>query len=363
MNVLNPKLYRALAKVFAAGVRVQKQGEAMAFTVKTDYSGRQRIQVQSGRGGEDYKVCCPFCGDRRYRCEINHRWNTRDPATGAYFGPAFLKCYNDGCDLNFDAPYESRRDCHEQMVMMTKPYIARGMSLMAAKAAADEAIVPAQLPEQCVPLGQLPSTHPAIQFLVERQLDPYVLDRDWQLMYCIDDPNQSVARRIIIPIYHNNMLVGWQARYVGTPPTDNIPKYYTMPRTPRNRALYNYDRAKTYPFGVIVEGPSDAWRVGLNAVSVLGSALAAQQLSLLREAWSPRGVVLMMDPDFIKKPPRRAGEPSSYARLKERLRLAGSFAWGIAEVQLPDGSDPGSMDRNELWGYIERAVVQSGFPL
>ena len=127
---LNAGLFRALSNTFTRGVKVQKEGERMSYeVVDHQITGKKIIHVHQGQGGEDYKVCCPFCNDRRIRLEISHRWNTTDPDEGVYFGVAFLRCYNDGCDANVDAPFDRRLTCHEELVEMLKAYIARGHGL------------------------------------------------------------------------------------------------------------------------------------------------------------------------------------------------------------------------------------------
>ena len=362
---LNPKLYRALHRAFTR-VHIQKETEPMVFRVAADpMTGKKRIRVAAGRGGEDYKVCCPFCNDRRFRLEISHRWNTTDPDENVYFGVAFLRCYNDGCDANVDAPFHRRLTCHEELVEMLKAYIARGHGLVTARPSMEAELKPMTLPKKCVPLDSLPVDHAAIRYLrEERSFDPYQLSQDWRLQYCIDDPNDCVAGRIIIPVYMEGILVGFQARCIGEPPSDNIPKYYTAPSTPRNRLLYNYDRAKFGKFGVLVEGPTDAWRVGTSAaVAPLGSSVSMVQIQLMKLAWGDNGVVVMLDPEYVKKPRRRPDTPSPYERLMEQLRDPTAFTNGVMEIVLADGMDPGKLTTAGLWRRIRRVAETCGFPL
>jgi hypothetical protein len=362
---LNPTLYRALIRTFKH-VRIQKEAEPMVFRVMIDpVAGKKRIRVAAGRGGEDYKVCCPFCNDRRFRFEINHRWNTTDPDEDVYFGASFVRCYNDGCNANVDAPFNQRQTCHEDLVEMLKAYIARGHGLVTARPSMDVELRSMKLPEKCVPLDALPADHVAMRYLRERDFDPAQLSQDWRLQYCIDDPNECVAGRIIIPVYMDSVLVGWQARYIGTPPSNNIPKYYTAPSTPRNRLLYNYDRAKFGKFGVLVEGPTDAWRVGTAAaVAALGSSISMVQIQLMRLAWGvDGGVVVMLDPEYAKKPRRRPDALSPYERLMEQLRDPTAFANGVVEIVLADGDDPGNLTTPKLWEYIRQVAGARSFPL
>jgi len=358
---LNPGLFRSLSNVFKRGVKIQKEGEGMGYRVVTSQlTGKQQIVVSPGRGGEDYKVCCPFCSDTRWRLEISHRWNTRDDDTGAYFGAGFLRCYNDGCDLNPDAPWRKRVDCHEQLVSMTKPYIARHRPITYEEPLREKK--PIALPDKCLPIINLDASHHAAQYLRQRNFDPQYLFDNFRVLFCLDDPNPMVAGRIIIPFYMNGELVGWQARYCQEAPlTPNVPKYYTCPGTQRNQTLYNYDIAKQYPFGVLVEGPTDAWRVGPMCVASMGSAVSRTQIQLLQVAWAKGSIILMLDPDYINKPRKEPMVPTPYEQLRDTLAAPTAFENGMLEIVLPDGTDPGGFNSSEeLWSEIKRQAAAKG---
>ena len=322
---LNQQLYNALQRRYGR-VTIQKDGEAMLFrVVRNPMTQKMQINVSSGRGGEDYKLSCPFCNDTRLRLEVSHRWNTTDPATGAYFGASFMHCYNDGCDANIDAPFKRRLMCHDELVENVKAYVVRGQGLVTKAPRDDGVIKAATLPEKCIPIDALDPMHPAVRYLEDpmpeggRALNLEQVSRVWRLMYCVDDQNAQVAGRIIIPIYYDNMLVGYQARYIGDPPSKEISKYYTMPRTPKNRILYNYDMAKQYPFGVVVEGVTDVWNVGPMGVATLGSSISTKQLQLAQMAWGDHGLIAMYDPDFINAKPKREGDDPPYKRVHDKL--------------------------------------------
>lgn len=356
---LNQSLYRALSNTFKRGVKVQKEGERMAYKViRSQIDGKNHIVVLPGQGGEDYKVCCPFCNDMKFRLEISHRWNTRDDASNVYFGVAFIRCYNDGCNLNPDAPRARRLDCHAQLVEMTKPYISRHRPIIQEAPARERK--PITLPDKCLPIVNLDASHPATSYLEKRGFRIDELFNTFRILYCIDDPNPMVAGRIVIPVYMNTQLVGWQARFIGNPPSDNIPKYYTAPGTQRNQILYNYDIAKAYNFGVLVEGPTDVWRIGHAAVAALGSSVSITQIQLMQVAWHEGGVILMLDPDYVKKPRKDPNTPSPYEQLRMRLSDPTAFSAGVLEIVLPDGFDPGAMPREQLWQVIRAAAAQKG---
>ena len=359
---LNPSLHRSLSNVFKRGVKIQKAGEHMAYTVVTSQiTGKRSISVHPGRGGEDYKVCCPFCNDTRFRLEISHRWNTRDEATGVFFGASFLHCYNDGCDLNIDAPWRKRLDCHERLAEMTKPYIARHRPIVYEEPIREKK--PIKLPDKCMPITNLDASHEAIRYLEGRKFDIDYLFNCFRVLFCLDDPNPMVAGRIVIPLYMNEQLAGWQARYPGEPPTSNIPKYYTCPGTQRNQILYNYDIAKGFSFGVLVEGPTDVWRVGPTGVASLGSAVSSTHIQLMQAAWRDGGFVLMLDPDYIHKPSKDPKEPSPYEKIRTKLSDPTLFKQGLLEIVLPDDTDPGKFESTVLWEHIKTIARRKGYVL
>lgn len=363
---LNDKLVRALIRDFG-DVKIAKEGEAMIYKMAPDpITGGTHVVIQ--HSGEEYRICCPFCSDTRYRLWINHRWNTTDPITKYYFGVGHICCFNDSCDINQYAPKDARRKCHDLLVKQMKPYMRRGMGLQP-KATKKREVKAVKLPPKCIPLDTLPDNHPAVVYLRdERGYDPYAKAVEWQLQYCPEDENPLVGNRIIIPITYNGMLVGWQARYIGdSPPSDNIPKYYTMPGTPKNQVLYNYDRAKATRFGVIVEGATDVWQVGRQGVAFLGNSISPQQTRIVTSTWGQTGICVLVDPDLITKPRKRPDRPTEYEKIKDTLLRPGLFAWGALEVVLPPETDPGSFptkkapSQQALWEYIIAAAMQQGY--
>ncbi|KKN73551.1 hypothetical protein LCGC14_0400030 [marine sediment metagenome] len=358
---LNEKLYRQLLRVFGSGVNIAKEGESLGLSVSVDpFTGTKRFNVIDG--GEDYKVCCPFCGDTRYRLEISHMWQIREKETGYQLGLSVVRCYNDGCDLNVDAPIERRRWCHDRLQNMLKPYIARAHNLQIRAPVRGAELKEMTLPEKRQPLVELPDHHPAMRYLVGRGFNPQELAQEFELYYCVQDPHPFVSERIIIPIRISKKLVGWQARMIREPiDEDDAPKYYTAAGTAKNRVLYNYDRAKETPFGIVVEGVSDVWRVGGAGVAVLGSSISQTQFMLMTNAWGDSGIGLMLDPDFIEKPRKHPERPTAYEKIRTTLGAKTAFSWGMLEIVLPGGFDPGKCPRDWLWKYISKVAELSDY--
>ena len=100
----------------------------------------------------------------------------------------------------------------------------------------------------------------------------------------------NLDQRIIIPFYYRDKIVGWTARYAGTPPS-GTPRYYNSDLQPGY--LFNCDAitrgARKYI--ILVEGPFDA--IAIDGVAALGSKLSKQQLSWLTS--TNREIILLPD--------------------------------------------------------------------
>lgn len=88
----------------------------------------------------------------------------------------------------------------------------------------------------------------------------------------------QLHRRVIIPFLHRTKVVGWSARYCGTPPS-GVSRYYNSNVPPGY--LFNGDviTQKGRKFVIIVEGPFDA--ISIDAVGALGSTLNRNQIAWL----------------------------------------------------------------------------------
>ena len=95
-NFLNPPLYYALTRRFGK-VRVSNVGVPMSYRTRPDPQrpGRARIIVDTW--GESYLVNCPVCYDTKQHLSVNHRFDSRDPATGERFGNFCVKCFRNDC--------------------------------------------------------------------------------------------------------------------------------------------------------------------------------------------------------------------------------------------------------------------------
>lgn len=110
--------------------------------------------------------------------------------------------------------------------------------------------------------------------------------------YWTPNSKNDMNKRLIIPFYYDNKVVGWTARYAGTPPS-GTPRYYNSGLQPgylfNNEVMNKYNRK----YVLLVEGPFDA--IAVDGVAVLGSELSHEQL-----AW-----LLQCDKEIVVVPDRQ----------------------------------------------------------
>jgi hypothetical protein len=345
--VLNRALYRRCKATFKH-VLIRNPSEKQTRKLSRDLLTGKRRPVIS-HPGEYYSVCCPFCNDTRYRCYINHRYGTDDE-----FGRPqthLATCFNAGCPLagRSSEMYQQLAEmlCGHHLIELRKAPIAEGREV-------DVDQIRMNWPGTVTRVDRLPSDHEARIYLAGRGFDPDVIGSFWNVHWCSESPRYICQERLIIPIYHRKRMVGWQARaaYDMDWKNTHLPKYYTAPGTPRRQILYNFGNAVNYRTGVIVEGVTDVWKVGPMAVCTLGATMTSLQRTLFKGGFKAHSGVLLYDPDVKATVGERAA-----AWVAE---LADSLNSGFCTVQLPDGTDPGSLSRSFLRPYIAQQAAEQG---
>jgi DNA primase len=296
---------------------------------------------------------CPYCGDRRRRLYVHHLWCTKDPFSGERMRH-LATCYNEDCLHQHYADFEEKVFAWEANPRRRYPE----MAVATPEIAESGELAEAELPGVCPSVADLPRTHRAVGYLAGRGFDVAALARHWDVRYCEEATTHREAEgRIIVPVRFGGRLVGWQGRHVGECDwkRERLAKYYNLPSFHKRRVLYNFDRASTRRCVVVVEGVSDAWKVGRNAVALLGKTFSHDQVELLQQ-WKAEHegdvvVVLMLDPDA------RGGK--SYERTVEGLREVVKARRRV-EVSLPEGVDPGSLSRPVIWSQIDDRLAAAG---
>jgi len=222
-TVRNPLLYAFLARAFGR-VRVSKHGMPLRYRAALGAGG---ITVLDG--GEEYLVCCPVCGDRRFRLSVNHMYGSFVAGVSMSF---MAHCWNERCE---------RRGLRDSLRREWENHSKHGASFApwtetSGAALSDEPITLDGVVEECAanharlsdvrPVWELPEGHPIRQYLDGRNFPSEAFGRAYSLGVSFDDsyPMRWAFRRLIVPVWMLGRQVGWQARVVdGFTPLTEVP--------------------------------------------------------------------------------------------------------------------------------------------
>ena len=183
------------------------------------------------------------------------------------------------------------------------------------------------------------------KYLEKRKFDPELIKQQWHIrsttpVSTVD--NINFKHRIFIPIMWDNAMVSYQARdVVGT----STAKYLMCPA---DRELINcksilYGAQKHWTDTIIcVEGVTDVWRFGVNAVATFGIQYKPVQMHLLARKFKRVVVVFDDDPQAIVQAKRLVAE----------LNFRGTEA-AIEQIT----GDPGDMSQQEA-DYLVKAILR-----
>jgi DNA primase len=183
------------------------------------------------------------------------------------------------------------------------------------------------------------------RYLLDRQFDPFKIEQEWGIKGTNHiDPYYKF--RIIAPIWFNNQIVSYQARditgqqnppYRACRPEDEVMSHKDV--------LYGNDFARGTSI-VVVEGITDAWRLGAGAVATFGVKwTVAQAMKIVQHPYWNK-VFILYDPDD-------AGQAGGVA-LFHFLR---GFMDNVELLEMSGFSDPGSMPDSEA-RYLMRKELK-----
>jgi len=158
-----------------------------------------------------------------------------------------------------------------------------------------------------------------------------------------NDTTIILNNRIIVPIYHNNIIVGASGRAT----IDEKAKWVHIPYgIQTSQLLYNLDSVIGEKTVIIVEGCTDVWNLYqngyTNAVATFGAHLTKDQQQLLLKHFY--NIILLRDND-------KAG---NIATQKEIFKL-----WATNNLYvgtLPESKDPGEATQEELNNAIQEKL-------
>lgn len=403
--MLNEPLYHSIQKALQRGpavglgggkVIVTNPNKSMSGHYTKSPTGRTVFKI--GDWGESYKVCCPWCGDRRHRLFISHRWGVYDPETRSRnFG--MVKCFNESCQEQpgFLEDLKSRID-PDLEIFRTRSNVTVPIQLSSTFDV--DTPRPVQGPGLTVSLSSLPEGHKAKTFLTKRGHDWKKLEKNFKVVWCESSPMAEANQRLVVPVYENGELLAWQARHINLdgsgdcsnlyrctnnlcgyqwyseikplicpechmpdPPPRKVMKWFTAPKAKASHLMFNYQNALAWTrLVIVVEGPMDVFRVGNPksadepgpVVATFGHTISSYQAERLLMPWveSDGYVFLMYDSDVMDK------------TISQAIKLDGGPLRGrVLPIELPEGKDPGDLSHAELWGIIRQNIKECGLKL
>ncbi len=142
--------------------------------------------------------------------------------------------------------------------------------------------------------------------------------------------------RIWIPIHLQGELVSWTTRSISETPPDSQRRYVNAPSdeeaVPAASLLYGEDFVRHSI--IVVEGPTDAWRIGPGAVATMGVSYTQSQL--LRIGRYPLRTVIF---DRNREAQKQAGK---------LVRALEPFPGETYLVEMETGKDVGDADPGEI---------------
>lgn len=349
-NVLNPELYARLVTLYGH-VQVANPGVTNYWgTTATLHNGRLYRELMER--GETYRVNCNFCGEQRRRLWVNYQYGVPDPSGRPDYSLA--RCYNETDCLRDSANWYQFKSSMDNFSNEKDRHRCLLVPPPATWDTAPRLLVEPKLPDGLTLVSELCRTypyHPAVEYMCgERRYTVEALDK-YQISYCERSAEfPAVNRRIVFPIYMHNRLQGWQARYIGEPPSKVVQKYYNMPGIRKSQLAYNYDVAKHSKLGVIVEGLPDVHRLGDPAVAIFGSSMSKFQNDLVVMAWAGKPVAVMLDADAIE----------NAKKICASLREQGVDAF---VVYMPPHVDASVLTYEAAWGAVFADANQAGVKL
>jgi len=341
--MLNQRLYEALIRAYGH-VRVSNEGMPAVMTAVPQTAVTMGMRRAAGRhlepvvrfGGEQYHICCPFCGDRRYRLYISHNWDSHVDieGVGTVYAGKRANCFNEDClaDRGNHRRLEEAISAH----LDGPPVVITGT-----ETACDLSESSVDLPDGMLSLKDPRVPPGVIAYLAGRGYDLAQLADVWGVGAAWMPFFGTVAP--VFPIVQQGLVKGWQARYPAKDRPDKLPRWHTMAGTRKSWLLYNMDSARHHQTVVLTEGVFDAISVGQCAVAMFGKDPSPRQCQLLKDIWG--GKTLIWIPDNNDPESLEASDIGV-----RRFNLEGAFRGGAHRLLLPAAyEDAGECPHDVIW--------------
>jgi len=207
------------------------------------------------------------------------------------------------------------------------------------------------------PSNTSPITSTHKRYLEGRGFDPKNLVRNWEILgtgplsFLSDGIKQiDYKHRIVAPIYWNGQLVSFQSRSIKKKTEHGDVKYLACPkireRIHHKHLVYanpaNWEKMKN-GIGIGVEGITDVWKLGENAVCTFGIEYKVQQINIIARHFK-RFAVVFDDESQAKRQAKK---------LVEELCL-----FGVDAFYIPIVGDPGAMSYEEAHKLTKSIITK-----
>lgn len=363
--MLNIKLYNAL-KVAFGPVRIENEDVPAAIIRDrvTPFSTSWRLSKDNEYGdhGEQYRVNCPICNDKKQHLYISYLSCTAPVVDGITLskGPLLAHCFRRNCmkDAQDRRKVEQMlyyglacvdSDCNVTSIQVPED------SMLATKEPQNDSSTEVTLEGMrkwvpgfnwCID-GMCPDIE---EYLVSRGLTNETLELFKLGWGEVTSPRTGTLINhgvpcLLIPVIVNNRVVGMQARCPDKLLGDTGLRYWTHPGMRKSSFVYNIDKARQIGLAVVCEGVFDVFHVGATGVCIFGHTMSTGQKSLIGTVGG--GIILLPDTD----------KHTDFDTVKEARSLAA--AWNSinlfrhgAHVVVLSGKDAGEMSTTDIWCQI-----------
>lgn len=295
--------------------------------------------------GESYAVNCPFCTDKRKRLVIPHVWMTTIENHLIKFAP---KCFNEtNCLSNLENLEKLIALVYEGdgvVEMGIRNFVDNFTNL---QASSEPKLNNIQLPGYCERIDKLDRTHPAVYYVISRGYEPDFLGKEYDVRVCLksnDDDKKFFENQLIIPVYFNNNLIGYQVRLIIT---NHHTKYYSF--FPKSKVLYALDKCTNKSFVIVCEGVFDVWKFKNQAVCTFGTSISRNQLELLKDF---ENIYILFDKDMYDG----GKHQKKFIKILESVQQALPNN-NILVAKLPFSEDPSVASKSELIFALRNASL------
>ena len=228
-------------------------------------------------GSNWMSICCPFCQEERFHCGIH-----LDSKTFSCW-----VCGETGTFLKLAATLlnTSWKETGKQIKPFQSHFVEHA---------------PLELAKEVIfPTRMTKLTRNGRKYLSNRGFNPKELIEKYNLMETgmlsklkIDNKSWDFKNRIIVPIIMGNIVASYTARDWTEASSTRYKNAPTEAGTaPLTKCLYNIDNAKGSSV-ILVEGPTDVWRIGDNCIAMMGVKFSTEQIKRLVERRFKKIVIL-----------------------------------------------------------------------